>query len=221
MFTGLIHGVGKLQLHGNKLKIDSIESPMPFSLGDSIAVDGVCLTVAVITSSGFLANVSEETLKKTTLGAKAQRNAFVNLEPAIRLSDRLGGHIVSGHVDGLGEIIAIDELNQSWNIALCWKKKAFGKYICEKASIALNGISLTISDSSDEGSCFSMAIIPHTWENTTLKHLKIGELVNLEADLVAKYIESLLKNNNLSPTEDFNKISEDISKGWLQENGWG
>jgi len=217
MFTGLIQSIGTVQLNGKSLFVEGYTPFSPLTIGDSVAVDGVCLTVATFTPNGFLSDVSEETLKKTTLGLKTNQNNFVNLEPALRLSDRLGGHLVSGHVDGLGRITSLKQLTNSWEIDVTWNDPFYGRYICDKASICLNGISLTIAESSNNGSDFSIAVIPHTWFSTSLQHLSEGNLVNLEADLMAKYAESLMKNNGLYSKND---CVQDISKDWLETNGW-
>ena len=164
-----------------------------------------------------LANISEETLKRTNLAEKAKKNGHVNLEPALRLSDRLGGHIVSGHIDGLGQVISIENLKNSWNLRVSWNDLNFCKYMCDKASISLNGISLTISETYVDGCEFSLAVIPHTWSNTCLQFLTIGEKVNLEVDLMAKYAEKLLKVNN---NDSVLKHSTIISSQWLNEHGW-
>tara|TARA_Y100001968_G_C19338204_1_gene708016 strand:+ start:72 stop:728 length:657 start_codon:yes stop_codon:yes gene_type:complete len=217
MFTGLIQEVGNIYRQGNNLKIIGGKSFSPLALGDSISVDGVCLTVADIVSNGFYADVSEETLSRTTLGKKSERNDFVNLEPALRLSDRLGGHLVSGHVDGLGKVISVEESQKSWNLEVRWNDPVYGRYICEKGSICIDGISLTIADCSEDGMNFSIAVIPHTWTATSLKYLSVGDEVNLEADLMAKYAESLMRK---SISGNKNPPNTDISKLWLESHGW-
>ena len=141
-------------------------------------------------------------------------NSIVNLEPALRISDRLGGHIVSGHIDGLGEVIDIEKLSKSWLLSLKWKDKKFSKYIVEKGSICVNGISLTIAEQKNNGEIFKIAVIPHTWNNTNLKLLSQGQDVNLEADALVKYVEKLLLSSNKDSTD------EKINLLWLQENGW-
>ncbi len=216
MFTGLVQALGTIHLRGERVLIEAPASIFPLTLGDSIAVDGVCLTVAEISERSFFADVSEETLKRTDLGEKAIKKGLVNLEPAVRLSDRLGGHLVSGHVDGLGKVISIEKLSQSWNLTIGWENHIFAKYTCEKASVALNGVSLTISKIKEEGQIFSIAIIPHTWTNTSLQYLQDEDLVNLEADLIAKYVERLL----MKQTDDSKKIKPDISRDWLKSNGF-
>ena len=136
MFTGLVQAVGRIERRGSGLVVSGCAPFAPLQLGDSVAVDGVCLTVAALVGDGFLANVSEETLQRSTLGRKASSGGSVNLEPALRLSDRLGGHLVSGHVDSIGEVVGIEALSQSWNLELRWRDAAYGRYICEKASVA-------------------------------------------------------------------------------------
>ena len=217
MFTGLIQSIGTIKKNNMGVVVDGCKPFSPLKLGDSVSVDGVCLTVSELMNDSFLANISEETLKRTNLAAKAQKNGHVNLEPALRLSDRLGGHIVSGHIDGMGEVVLIEDLKKSWNLKVSWDDLNFCRYMCDKASISLNGISLTISEIYENGCKFSVAIIPHTWSNTCLKFLTIGEKVNLEVDLMAKYAEKLLKVNNNDSTSKQKAV---ISSQWLNEQGW-
>ncbi|MBO8218637.1 riboflavin synthase [Prochlorococcus marinus] len=217
MFTGIIQSIGKLKQERNILEIEILDNFFDMAIGDSIAVDGICLTVKEIFQNKFTVDVSEETLKKTTLGLKSNLNQIVNLEPALRISDRLGGHIVSGHVDGLGIIENIEKLEKSWLLSIKWKNNNFSKYIVNKGSICVNGISLTIAKYEKDGDIFTIAIIPHTWHNTNLKNLNIGDNVNLEADAIIKYVEKLLFFNRKNK-KDFS--TNDISSKWLKENGW-
>ena len=217
MFTGIIQSIGKLKQEKKFLMIEIIDQPFDIQIGDSIAVDGICLTVKEISNNGFKVDVSEETLKKTTLGEKSRTNRIVNLEPALRISDRLGGHIVSGHIDGLGKVENVEQLEKSWMLSIRWKNKSFSKYIVDKGSICVNGISLTIAKSENHGEIFTIAIIPHTWSNTNLKYLSIGDSVNLEGDALIKYVEKLLFFEKNTYSE---KLSEEISSNWLKENGW-
>ena len=217
MFTGIVQLTGKLKKEKNFLIIEILDHPFDMQIGDSIAVDGICLTVKEISNNQFKVDVSEETLKKTTLGEKSNINQIVNLEPALRISDRLGGHIVSGHIDGLGKVENIEKLEKSWLLSIKWQNKKFSKYIVDKGSICVNGISLTIAKSENEGEIFTIAIIPHTWENTNLKNLAIGDSVNLEGDALIKYVEKLLKFNKNIDSENF---PQEISSNWLKENGW-
>ena len=217
MFTGLTQSIGKIKKNNMGVVVEGCKPFAPIKLGDSVSVDGVCLTVADVMQYSFFANISEETLKRTNLAEKAQKNGYVNLEPALRLSDRLGGHIVSGHIDGMGKVVSIDNLQNSWNLKVSWDDSNFCRYMCDKASISLNGISLTIADIYDDGCEFSVAVIPHTWANTCLQFLSIGEKVNLEVDLMAKYAEKLLK---LNKKDAISKQSPVISSEWLNEQGW-
>ena len=217
MFTGIVQSLGKLKQEKNFLIIEIIDKPFDIQIGDSIAVDGICLTVKEFSNNKFKVDVSEETLEKTTLGEKSSINQIVNLEPALRISDRLGGHIVSGHIDGLGKVEKIEKLEKSWLLSIKWQNKNFSKYIVEKGSICVNGISLTIAKSENQGEIFTIAIIPHTWDKTNLKNLSIGESVNLEADALIKYVEKLLKFNKNIDSEN---VSKEISPNWLKENGW-
>mgnify|MGYP001242564054 FL=1 len=217
MFTGIIQSLGKIKKEKNILTIEILDKGFDIQIGDSIAVDGICLTVKEISNNKFKVDVSEETFKKTTLGEKSSINQIVNLEPALRISDRLGGHIVSGHIDGLGKVENIEKLEKSWLLSIKWQNKNFSRYIVDKGSICVNGISLTIAKSENQGEIFTIAIIPHTWDKTNLKNLTIGDSVNLEGDALIKYVEKLLKFNKNKDSKNF---SQEISSNWLKENGW-
>ncbi len=220
MFTGLIQAIGTIRRQGpSALQVHGCSPFEPLQIGESIAVDGVCLTVSAIKSGGFIADISEETLSRTSLGLNSERGGFVNLEPALRFSDRLGGHLVSGHVDGIGKVISIRELESSWNLDIEWQDRFFGRYMCEKASIALNGISLTVARCKDQGCNFSIAVIPHTWNQTSLKYLSIGDVVNLEVDIMAKYAENLLRVTSKDEPQE-NNFNDEISTEWLKDQGW-
>jgi len=200
MFTGIIQAVGqivaitelgedlKLSIHANNFGLDHVQ------IGDSIAVNGVCLTVTRLDKTHFEVHVSKETLKNTT--GLEYKNA-VNLEKALRLQDRLGGHLVSGHVDGVGEVMQYSSLGDCWLLALR-APHAISKYIAKKGSICIDGVSLTVN--TIEQDAFRMNIIPHTLENTTLKHLNRGSLVNIEVDQIARYVERMTEwtNSNAS-----------------------
>jgi riboflavin synthase len=157
-------------------------------LGDSIAVNGVCLTVVKIDGNDFTVDVSRETLN-CTAGLERQ-GAHVNLEKALRLSDRLGGHLVSGHVDGVGEVVAFNDIGESWRLVVR-APHPLAKYIAVKGSITINGVSLTVNQVA--GSEFEVNLIPHTLEVTTLNELKAGSKVNLEIDLIARYVERMMQ----------------------------
>jgi riboflavin synthase len=223
MFTGLVQAVGQLQRCSGGVELlipaGSGLDPAGLQLGDSVAVDGVCLTVTHRSAQGFKADVSEETLSRSTLAAKADRRGWVNLEPALRLVDRLGGHLVSGHVDGLGTVVAVEQQPASWRLVLRWQDPSYGRYVCEKASVAVDGISLTVADCTTDGAEFWVAVIPHTWSSTTLQHLRAGDAVNLEADLLAKYTERLLAARMAPGVAE--EASPQLSRAWLAEHGWG
>ncbi|MCU0527938.1 MAG: riboflavin synthase [Cyanobium sp. Prado107] len=218
MFTGLVRATGLIERTGGGVRLRWAASPgdwgpAELGLGDSVAVDGVCLTVAERLADGFRADVSGETLGRSTLAAKADRRAAVNLEPALRLSDRLGGHLVSGHVDGLGRVEAIEARQDSWHLEIRWQDPAYGRFVCDKASVAVDGVSLTVAGSGEGGTRFWIAVIPHTWAGTTLRLLRPGDVVNLEADLLAKYAESLLRARPSTPPSP-------LDAAWLVEHGW-
>ncbi|MDI9405162.1 MAG: riboflavin synthase [Chitinophagaceae bacterium] len=219
MFTGLVRAKGVIERSSGGVRLRWQHGaggwePAALELGESVAVDGVCLTVAERHSDGFRADVSEETLGRTTLAAKAERRGWVNLEPALRLADRLGGHLVSGHVDGLGQVQAIERRAASWHLELSWNDPTYGRYVCEKASVAVDGISLTVAGCSESGERFWIAVIPHTWAETTLASLRPGTAVNLEADLLAKYTERLLAARQPEAP------AAGLDQRWLAENGW-
>ncbi|MCP9771467.1 riboflavin synthase [Synechococcus sp. Tobar12-5m-g] len=222
MFTGLVQAVGRLRRQARGVVVEGLAGEFSIALGDSVAVDGVCLTVAELQAGGFRADVSEETLQRSTLAAKAALGAAVNLEPALRLSDRLGGHLVSGHVDGLGEVTGIVRQPGSWRLELRWLDPAYGRYVCDKASVAVDGISLTVASASPGGERFWIAVIPLTWASTTLGQRRVGDAINLEADLLAKYTERLLGAGAAPRTERSGApmAAAEIEPGWLAEQGW-
>jgi riboflavin synthase len=192
MFSGIIADVGtieraedrqgglRLTVATRRLGMDDVQ------LGDSIAVNGVCLTVVEMHGNCFVVDVSRETLD-CTIGLD-QQGKHVNLEKALRLSDRLGGHLVSGHVDGVGEVASFDDIGESWRLVVR-APQALAKYIAMKGSITINGVSLTVNRV--DGTEFEVNLIPHTLEVTTLSELKPGTRVNLEIDLIARYVERM------------------------------
>jgi riboflavin synthase len=192
MFTGIIAAVGAVRevkpaAGGVRVAIDTAALALAdVRSGDSIAVDGVCLTAVRLQSSGFEADVSQETLNCTTGFAAG---AKVNLEKSLRLADRLGGHLVSGHVDGVGTVTRFEASGDNRLLAVAAPRE-LAKYIARKGSIAVNGVSLTVN--AVNGSAFDINLIPHTLQATNLNGLTIGSRVNLEVDLLARYIERLL-----------------------------
>lgn len=193
MFSGIVADVGiikraedregglRLSVATEALGMDDVQ------LGDSIAVNGVCLTVVKLEGNTFTVDVSRETLN-CTVGLDKQ-GGHVNLEKALRLSDRLGGHLVTGHVDGVGEVVAFNDIGESWRLVVR-APHALAKYIAVKGSITINGISLTVNRVA--GDEFEVNLIPHTLEVTTLNELKAGAKVNLEIDLIARYVERMM-----------------------------
>ena len=218
MFTGIIEGVGRLiakRTVGGGLAFD-IEAGFDLTdpeEGESIAVSGVCLTAYNIRGRRFSVDVSPETLSRTRLGSLSQGNS-VNLERALKLSDRLGGHLVSGHVDTMAAVKSRKELGD-YSLFTFSLSDLLGRYVIEKGSITIDGVSLTVN------SCgpgfFSVSIIPHTLKVTSLDELQVGSRVNIEVDIIGKYIEKLV----LSPQQDGGKIvNEDISTGYLAKHGF-
>ena len=193
MFSGIIADIGtitraedrsgglRLSVAAHALGMDDVQ------LGDSIAVNGVCLTVVEKKNDTFTVDVSRETLN-CTVGLE-QQGARVNLEKALRLADRLGGHLVSGHVDGVGEVAVFTNLGESWKLSVR-APQVLAKYIAVKGSITINGVSLTVNEV--DGAVFSVNLIPHTLAVTTLNELRAGARVNLEIDLIARYVERML-----------------------------
>lgn len=191
MFTGIIQAVGqvdsifmlgndvKLSIHAGSLALDDV------MVGDSIAINGVCLTVTHLNKTHFQVHVSEQTLSVT---AGLHDKHMVNLEKALRLQDRLGGHLVSGHVDGTGEVVRIDALDDC-RLLTVRAPHTLAKYIAKKGSICIDGVSLTVN--SIDRDIFTLNIIPHTLANTTLKQLTVGAQVNLEIDQIARYIDRM------------------------------
>jgi riboflavin synthase len=189
MFTGLIESEGIITraeriAGGMRIEVYAPDFGRDMAIGDSVAIDGVCLTITKFIRGAFLADVSDETVRRTTLGSLRQ-GGKVNLERALRFSDRLGGHIVSGHIDGVGKLVNRHAAGNStiYRFAISPDLRDF---IVEKGSIAVDGISLTVMEVTTDG--FTTAVIPHTEEITTLKDKQIGGGVNIEVDLMAKYV---------------------------------
>jgi len=219
MFTGLIEGTGIIRgttRTGSDMML-SIQPDFDMSddckTGDSIAVNGVCLTVTGIDNRIIKMYVSKETVSATTTSELRQGDK-VNLERALRLSDRLGGHIVSGHVDGVGDILTKGQIDGSWCVRI-GIDKSLSKYTIEKGSITIDGISLTINRCEER--FFEVNIIPETGRQTTILHKKEGDRVNVETDLMAKYIEKLIKNERTSGND---KASSKIDSEMLTKYGF-
>ncbi len=213
MFTGIIQAIGHIdtveklgdgfRLHINAGKLDMGD----VQLGDSIALQGACMTVVSMTDSHFAIDISAESLDKTT---GLDKPGHINLEKALRFNDRLGGHLVSGHVDGMGTVTLFEQVEQveqiktnesqnnegSWHLVIK-APLSLAKYLAYKGSIVVNGTSLTVNKVEDlkDGCLMHINLIPHTLQNTTLQYLKAGSMVNLEVDLIARYVERMLAPN--------------------------
>jgi riboflavin synthase len=202
MFTGIITGVGRIAAvhdlgsslhHGKRLTIAAPDGYLDdVALGDSIALNGACMTVTTLLSDQhrFTIDISAESLGKT---AGLDRAGPINLEKALRANDRLGGHIVSGHVDGVGRVTRFEQVGESWHLAVL-APTSLAKYLAYKGSITVNGVSLTVNRVQDgpQGCEISINLIPHTVENTALGALHVAAPVNLEIDLIARYVERML-----------------------------
>ena len=194
MFTGIISALGELtnleprggdaRLHINAGNLSMAD----VQLGDSIACNGTCLTAVELTENGFIADVSVETLTLTTTG-NLKLGSRINLEKAMQATDRFGGHIVSGHVDGMGEVVSLHEDARSWRFRIRAPRE-LAKYVAHKGSITVDGTSLTVNHV--DGAEFELNIVPHTMVHTIMGDYKVGTKVNLEVDLVARYLERLL-----------------------------
>ncbi|HHP7230311.1 MAG TPA: riboflavin synthase [Xenococcaceae cyanobacterium] len=228
MFTGLIESLGVItEQQQNCLAINLVNSDRSISLadlaiGDSVAVDGVCLTVESILDRGFIATVSPETLDRTNLATRDNTVQYVNLETSLRVGSKIGGHFVTGHIDGIGCLLESAAAATSWE--MCFgqppgKEKLWQQYIAPylvtKGSITVNGISLTVAESAVDGSWFKAAVIPHTYQATNLSYLQPGALVNLESDILGKYVARLLGEQIKSHNHQ-----QSISLGFLAENGY-
>lgn len=216
MFTGIVEEIGTIEKITNgqqssKLLIKANIVIEKTNIGDSICTNGVCLTVCSITNNTFEADVMAETLRRSNLGS-LKSGSKVNLERALTLEKRLGGHIVSGHIDGVGEIVSMDREDNAVWVSIKTNNEIL-KYIVEKGSIAIDGISLTVAYVDDE--IFKVSIIPHTKDETTLLLKTIHSTVNLECDVIGKYIEKLMGLQKKS-----NNKESSITESFLVENGF-
>ncbi|NEP58893.1 MAG: riboflavin synthase [Symploca sp. SIO2G7] len=222
MFTGLIQALGKLYpLENERLQISCLDPchaiMADIALGDSIAVDGVCLTVATILPKGFIATASPETLRRSTLGTiPAERP--VNLESSLRVGSKIGGHFVTGHVDGQGYVGEIVKTDSAWEMNFMIPKSQVMRYVVPKGSMSVNGISLTVADCSAVGDWFKVAVIPVTYNETNLQYLQPNDSVNLEGDILGKYVERFTQLNRSPKIEP---AQPDISLDFLSSHGYG
>ncbi|MBG0746941.1 riboflavin synthase [Planktothrix agardhii 1806] len=239
MFTGLIQALATLQPIGqDQFQISCVLGDVELilkdlAIGDSVAVDGVCLTVAEIRDKGFIATASPETLNRTKLGQSLE--GYFNLETSLRAGSKLGGHFVTGHIDGVGCLQSVTSTVTSWEMrfgapvsdANIWRRQ-IAPYIVPKGSIAVNGISLTISDCDLDGNWFQVAVIPHSYQETNLRYLQPGSWVNIEADILGKYVGKFLQSylkGNLNYVESYDNIPAistltEITPEFLAEHGF-
>ena len=220
MFTGIIQSIGtlaELQPKGGDMALVVNTGKLDMSdvaLGDSIAVNGVCLTVIAMSDASFTADVSTETLSLTSLGYLST-GYDVNLEKALTLQTRLGGHLVSGHVDGLGEVVSRHNDGRSERFRI-QAPDDLAKYIAAKGSITIDGVSLTVNKV--EGVFFEINIVPHTLQETIISAYQAGTRINLEVDVIARYLERLIQGGSLENTESGS--GSNITEAFLAENGF-
>ncbi len=220
MFTGIIESVGtirRIEEHGGDVRLHVATGKLDLNdvkLGDSIATNGVCLTAVELPGYGFVADVSRETIRRTAL-AQLAAGSPVNLEKAMLPVSRLGGHIVSGHVDGVGRIIEIKPSGRS-TVYRVEAPAELSRYIAEKGSITVDGVSLTVNVV--EGSVFHLNIVPHTAQETTIASYRTGSRVNLEVDIIARYLERLLTSTEAPSVETTSAGA--MTEGFLAENGF-
>jgi riboflavin synthase len=218
VFTGLVQALGTIKpLGGDSWQITCVSQSLSImqdlAYGDSVAVDGVCLTVEEILKDGFIASASPETLRRTTLGTEQTQQGYVNLETSLRVGGKVGGHFVMGHVDGVGQLLGFEQTASSWEMTFT-APEAIARYIVPKGSITVNGISLTVAAYEPELSQFTVAVIPLTYAETNLRYLVPGSLVNLEGDILGKYVEKFLQ-----PGQRHAKDT-DITPAFLLEHGY-
>ena len=219
MFTGIIRSIGTLAARtlggqDGRLTIRCPEIVSQVELGSSICTSGVCLTATKITSEGFEADLSGETLGRTTLG-KLPIGGKVNIEPSLRVGDEVGGHFVSGHVDAVTKILALERQGDSWDLSL-ELPDSITRLVAEKGSVAIDGISLTVARL--EAARFSVAVVPFTYENTTLSGRRPGDEINLEADMLARYVERML--SPVPAKKKKKESSESITEALLYDHGF-
>ncbi len=224
MFTGLIQSLGEIRALADdrvEIVIDASQASVilaDLAIGDSVAVNGICLTAESITSKGFIAAVSPETWRRSTLGLSSQSSHHVNLETSLRAGGKIGGHFVTGHVDGWGQLATVQQSAAAWELRFTlpppqsWQQP-IDKYIVAKGSVAVNGISLTVANCATDW--FTVAVIPHTYSATNLADLIVGDLVNLEGDILGKYVEQLLRHSSAQQP-----IQPDITLDFLNTHGY-
>ena len=217
MFTGIIEEVGALErLAGGEIAIRAKKVLEDVALGDSIAVNGICLTVTHFDAAHFTADVMPETVRRTSL-AELKRGSRVNLERALTLRSRLGGHIVSGHIDGVGTIAAMQEEGNAILLTVRASDDVL-RYVVEKGSVALDGISLTVARVS--AADFTVSLIPHTREITNLREKRMGSRLNIETDILGKYVEKLFPGAHTRGESDAPKSAGGLTMDFLRQQGF-
>ncbi len=209
-------GSERLQIHCSTSTAALILKDL--AIGDSVAVDGVCLTVTEILTPGFVAVVSPETTGRTTL-SQSTGNSQVNLETSLRVGSKLGGHFVTGHIDGIGTLKSAVQTASSWEMTFTTTSDRVSRYILPKGSVAVNGISLTVANCDPDGSWFTVAVIPHTYAETNLCLLSPGSWVNLEGDILGKYVEKFLRSGSANHEMAIGSPA-DLSSDFLAEHGY-
>jgi riboflavin synthase len=227
MFTGLIQAIGTSRLMENQVQISfpatKLAHLLPdLAIGDSVAVDGICLTVTHLLPTGFMAAVSPATLSRTTLTG-ITGEYFVNLEPSLKVGSKLGGHFVTGHIDGVGYLEAAVQTENAWEMSFQVPDSRVSRYIVPKGSIAINGVSLTVAACNSAGSWFKVAVIPLTYAETNLQYLEPGSPVNLEGDVLGKYVEKFLRLGAAPAVKELEQTLQadiEISTNFLAEHGY-
>jgi len=216
MFTGLIECLGEItnlkRIQDDiilSVKLNNIRSDSKIVIGDSIAINGVCLTVVGINGFYFSFDVSTETLNKTSLKLLTV-GSFVNIEQAMKVSDRLGGHIVSGHVDGMVKLTKKFDDGRSIRLIYTCDSDSVSRFIAEKGSVCLDGVSLTVNKVTDN--CFGVNIIPHTWKNTIMQFYTINQKVNIEVDVIARYVSRMMQVDKQDEMTDKSINYQDLNK---------
>jgi riboflavin synthase len=244
VFTGLVQALGTIH-HRSDYELavswDTAQGLLissDLALGDSVAVDGICLTVMELLPHGFIAAVSPETVNRTTLNQGSLHAPVVNLESSLRVGGKVGGHFVTGHIDGIGRLESSVQTETSWEMSFIVSDPRIARYIVPKGSIAINGVSLTVADCNDSGTWFSVAVIPVTYRETNLQFLMPGSLVNLEGDVLGKYVEKFMRlqhspNASIPQSSDRHEVSQvnegiqnrmnhhPITEAFLAEHGYG
>lgn len=216
MFTGIIEAVGlvkSIENRGDSARIE-VTAQLPendLKIGDSVSINGVCLTVTARSGHTFVADIGAETLKVTT-SKKISVNQHVNVERAMQMGQRLGGHLVQGHIDAIGKVLNINKIANGVEVTVEFSDK-FAKYIVKRGSVAINGVSLTVTDCAKNR--FKVFLIPHTLEVTVFKFMAVGDDVNLEFDLMGKYVEKMMASER-----DEKRVDSRITEDFLRENGF-